>query len=215
MSWDYYSDTKKCSKCNVIKDLDEFYINKIKTKKGIRKVPQSQCKECAKETARDYKRTKIGRLQAMYNAQVGNSKLVGRKPPEYSKEEFVNAVMKMPLYHELYDNWKNSGFEKRLTPSIDRIDNSKTYLKSNIQLMTWEENERKAREDQKNGILNAGRKYIPVIHIDENGNEINRYFSIAEASRRTGIDKNIIRNHISGKLKKKKPRFKLDLDRLS
>ena len=60
--------------------------------------------------------------------------------PEYSKEEFRKWLYSQPLFFELYNNWVNNEYDKNLTPSVDRINSSISYKMSNIQLMTWHEN---------------------------------------------------------------------------
>ena len=43
----------------------------------------------------------------------------------------------------LYEQWAKSGFDRRLTPSIDRIDNSEGYIASNMRWVTLSENSSK------------------------------------------------------------------------
>ena len=59
---------------------------------------------------------------------------------KYSKEEFRKWLYSQPLFFELYNNWVNNEYDKNLTPSVDRINSSISYKMSNIQLMTWHEN---------------------------------------------------------------------------
>ena len=45
-------------------------------------------------------------------------------------------------YKILFNKWVNSGYDRRLSPSIDRIDGNKGYILSNIRFLTHSENSR-------------------------------------------------------------------------
>lgn len=47
------------------------------------------------------------------------------------------------IFLELYKAWKVSNFSNKLAPSIDRIDNKKGYMPSNMRWMTLSENSKK------------------------------------------------------------------------
>lgn len=51
------------------------------------------------------------------------------------KEYIVNSD-----YDKIYKNWVNSGYEKKLTPSIDRLDPKKNYTLDNIRICSLHEN---------------------------------------------------------------------------
>lgn len=46
-------------------------------------------------------------------------------------------------FAQLYKRWEESGFERGLTPSVDRKDNSIGYIADNIQWLTLSDNVRK------------------------------------------------------------------------
>lgn len=52
-------------------------------------------------------------------------------------------------FKKLFDDYVNSNFEKMLNPSIDRIDDFKSYVFDNMQLITWEENYIKSLHGEK------------------------------------------------------------------
>lgn len=58
-----------------------------------------------------------------------------------------------PTFISLYRIWQDSGFERKLTPSIDRIDSSKGYTLDNIQWLTLSNNCRK-------GTKKMDKKYL-------------------------------------------------------
>jgi hypothetical protein len=80
----------------------------------------------------------------MFNRQVHSSKERDHHKPNYSREWLTKWCLDKSLFHKLYDNWVMSNYDKNLTPSCDRIFFKKPYLKDNIQLMTWKENNAKS-----------------------------------------------------------------------
>ena len=72
--------------------------------------------------------------------------------PPFSKDEFkewINSNYKCKL-EKMLNDYKESNYKKDLCPSIDRIDDYKSYTFDNMQLITWEENNDKGRISLKN-----------------------------------------------------------------
>ncbi len=130
---------KKCSKCKVLKDTIHFGILSHK-KDGLRGI----CKPCRK----DNYRTKKGKVSQIYNNQVKNSGIRLHDEPTYTKKELYEWCMSQKIFHTLYDNWKRLDFQTSYAPSIDRKNHKLGYNISNIQLMTWKENNDKSRGEQ-------------------------------------------------------------------
>lgn len=120
------------------KDLSLF-----KTRKVRKSGKENICKECAYRKKREYYKTKKGLFTNIYTLQTMRSKKRGHEKQSYTKKWLIDWALSQNIFHEIYDKWKNSGYETNLRPSIDRIDNSIGYTKENIQIMTVNENVRK------------------------------------------------------------------------
>lgn len=171
---------KACFKCKEIKDASLFGKSK-KTLDGLR----SYCKPCDSKLTTLYHRTLKGWLTKTYSRQRKSCIARNHPLPTYSKEELGIWVKKQTNYESLFEDWKNSGYEKDLIPSVDRLDDYKSYSFGNIRLTTWEVNVDKAHSDRVNGINNKYNKAIHQIDINT-GKTINTFFSATEASRQIG-----------------------------
>jgi len=160
---------KKCNKCGVVKLINDF-----RKKRSI-------CKLCDKEYNLRYIKTKKGLITNIYNNQRHNSIFRKDPLPTYTKQQLINLLFNNPLFHKLYDNWVSSNYDRKLRPSIDRINDYKSYSFDNIQLVTWYENERRYYTDSKNGINN--KQNFAVIGINKHTKDIIEFHSMNEASR--------------------------------
>jgi hypothetical protein len=160
--------TKICSKCKKEKPVTEFSPNKHNLD-GL----QSHCRSCQYAYKREYDRTLNGLVHKIYGQQKSNSKRRGHKPPAYTFDALYDWFLSQPNYKKLYDNWKNSGYIKDLTPSIDRLDDNKGYSFDNIQLITWQENRKKEQEKKK--------KQVNQYSLD--GKYLKTYNSITDAAK--------------------------------
>lgn len=61
------------------------------------------------------------------------------------RTEFFGWAESDPEFNRLFDAWVASGYERRLSPSIDRIDSKLGYQLHNMQWLTLGENASKAR----------------------------------------------------------------------
>ena len=129
----------------------------------------------------NYRHSKVGRIKEMYRRQVRSSKSRVHTLPDYTIDELVEAVMDMDLYHSLYDDWKDSGYDKKLTPSLDRRYNDKPYTKTNIKLMTWGENHKNAAIDMCKVNIKTTHREIEQYTLE--GVYIDTFKSISEAAR--------------------------------
>jgi len=178
-------NSKKCTKCNGIKPTCDFTVDNSK-----RDNRRPECRKCQNKRELAQKRTKEGLIGRIYSAQCSRSKLKGFEHPEYSIPELRSWAFKKDIYHELFDEWVRSGYDKMKTPSIDRLDDYKSYTFNNIQIITWKENNEKGRNDRKNGINNKVSK--AVIQMSLSGMLIANYYSIIQAARETGVNRSSI-----------------------
>lgn len=58
------------------------------------------------------------------------------------RKEFYDWANKSEQFHLLYEIWTQSKYDRKLTPSVDRIDSSKGYELDNMRWITHSENSR-------------------------------------------------------------------------
>jgi len=178
------NQTKKCTKCETNKSLDNF-SNKKDTIDGL----SYECRACRKLGKEIYHKTIDGVITAIYGSQKGKSKLRGHKPPLYSKKQLSDWLRNDWLFLLLYRNWCNCNYNKNLKPSCDRLDDTKGYSFTNIQIITWAENNSKHHIDCKFGKNNSANPHKHVIQLTNKGNFLIDFISIREAERTTLIDR--------------------------
>jgi hypothetical protein len=95
-----------------------------------------------------YWKTKKGKLMLTYNNM--KRRVDGYVKPHLYKglpildrESFYNWSGSDDSFNELYNKWVESGYDRKLSPSIDRIDSSFGYVLDNIQWLTHSENSKK------------------------------------------------------------------------
>ena len=184
------SITRKCKRCGNVKDINEFPKNKLKHLGH-----GHTCKPCSKAIIENYNKTERGVVKSMYQGQMSSSRYRKMPLPNYSFDDFFDWVMANG-FKALYDEWAKKGHPKHLKPSADRINDYKPYTLDNIRLVTFCENHKKASQDKIKGINKKQLK--PVIQMDSNGKILNEYYSIAEASRKTGLSAPSISNCCRG-----------------
>lgn len=170
----------KCARCGIPKSFNEF-MKRDNRPLGI----SYHCKACENIRKKNHRRTKEGLISLIYKSQRTISRRRNHPMPSYSVGELKKWVFEQHIFHLLYNNWKEGGFQKCLAPSCDRKDDYKSYTIDNLQLMTWQQNNNKAYRDRINGINNKTNKAVIGIH-KNNGHEVT-FYSMSEAFRRTGI----------------------------
>jgi len=174
---------KICTKCKKTKPLSEFYKSSKKNRL------ESKCKACHNLLAKIYRTTKAGLVTRIYGAQKRSSGKRGHIMPAYTNCELQGWVFSQPNFNQLFNNWKASNYETNLSPSCNRLDDYKPYTLDNLELITWQENNKKHWADRKNGINNKHNK--AVLQYTKDGVFIMEYYSMSDASRQT-------KTHVSG-----------------
>ena len=136
-------DLKKCSRCSELKPRRFFY-----TSASCRDGLYSQCKECRVEKQQTYFHTLDGCIHRMYNnikervthVEYPRNAAYRNVRLEISWEDFYYFVKNNPYFARLFEDWVQSNYDTKLSPSIDRIDSSGHYTLDNIQIITSHEN---------------------------------------------------------------------------
>jgi len=164
---------KNCNKCGKYLTSENFYKCST-TSDGL----EGSCKECKKKNIiknqrrlesatgkndcqRSVKRLLWIRVRDCYNRCSGNlSKAAYKKSKDYiglecmERKEFLKYIKDnfWEDWVEKFNYWEKQGFQRKFTPSIDRIDNLKGYIPGNLQIITLSENSRKGMIEKKSGL---------------------------------------------------------------
>lgn len=149
----------RCNFCGESKPKDQFTKNR-----SIKRGCNLECKVCKnkkQKTYRDtgnnintkmYEKTKKGYLVRTYrNMKSRVSGVLKKKSHLYEglnildKEVFYKWALDDATFNELFDNWVSDGYDRKLSPSIDRIDSTRGYDEDNIQWLTHSENSKKIK----------------------------------------------------------------------
>lgn len=147
---------------------------------------------------KEYRRTPYGFIGNIVDRQHGKSKDRGWPLPQWTAEELYVHAMKNEKFLRLFSDWIKSGYQKKLSPSVDRIDFEKYYSWDNIQFVTTEYNcYVKGRFEHRGYKLNK-----PVIQVcKKSGKDLNRFESITQAAKTLSVRGGNICQVASGKRK--------------
>ena len=118
------------------------------------------------EKASLIRKTRNGLIGVIYHSQKQSSKRRGHMSPSYNLTELRRWMFDQNNFEKLYLDWEASGYDKYTRPSIDRIDDYKSYSFDNIQLTTWRENDNRGGRDIVNGI---NKKKFKKVRLVEHG----------------------------------------------
>ena len=59
------------------------------------------------------------------------------------REAFYCWALESLDFHVLWNSWTDSGYNRKLTPSVDRVDSTKGYYLDNMEWVTHSENSRR------------------------------------------------------------------------
>lgn len=96
-----------------------------------------------------YERTRKGKLMRIYrNMQSRVTGIQRKKAHLYlgkellPREQFYDWALSSDEFELLYRGWVDSGYDRRLAPTVDRIDSEKGYTLDNMRWLTHSENSR-------------------------------------------------------------------------
>jgi hypothetical protein len=99
-----------------------------------------------------YEKTKNGFLMRLYrNMKSRVSGVQSLKHHLYKgksildKKEFYEWSKSRPEFHELFCNWERSGYQRKLTPSVDRVNPLLGYEISNMEWVTMSVNSARSK----------------------------------------------------------------------
>jgi len=94
-----------------------------------------------------YEKTKQGFLVRLYrNMQSRINGIQKTKAHLYAgkdllpREEFYSWALNSEAFHKLFKEWEDSGYERRLCPSVDRINSNAGYRIDNMEWVQFHEN---------------------------------------------------------------------------
>ena len=126
---------KKCTKCQIEKPYSDYYKNKT-GKDGF----MCRCKKCCNIYNKKRRKTVLGLISEIYKGQLYSSRIKGYNKPDYTNNDLIEWMGSQDNFSQLYSNWVDSGYDKKLIPSCDRLDDYKPYSFDNLRLITWQEN---------------------------------------------------------------------------
>ena len=124
-------------------------------------------------------RTFEGRIKKMHETSKIRTQQKGHKGEMISLDDFMRLAKRSPRYKRLYDEWVKSDFDPNLTPTLDRKDHKKGYVKGNLQFLTKSSNTTKGNiEYEKNPSVFKQEKVVL-----KKGNKKKEFDSMADAAR--------------------------------
>ena len=68
------------------------------------------------------------------------------------RDEYYDWAFNSKEFWDLYNGWVKSGYDRKLTPTVDRIDSEKGYFLKNMEWVTHSENSRRGSLSKKRNI---------------------------------------------------------------
>jgi hypothetical protein len=107
-------------------------------------------KKTGNAATKKYEKTPKGFLMRLYrNMQSRVTGVQKLKHHLYSgkellpRDEFYEWALGSDEFHRLFQEWERSEYDRKLSPSVDRIDSAKGYSLENMEWVTHSENSRR------------------------------------------------------------------------
>jgi hypothetical protein len=119
----------------------------MKTREEKNAYQRERRKLTANQSTVKYEKTKNGFLMRLYRNM--QSRVNGIQKTKYHlyagkyllpRDEFYEWAKPNTEFNRLFDEWEKSGYERRLTPSVDRINSKLGYETSNMEWVPFHEN---------------------------------------------------------------------------
>ncbi len=145
---------------------------------------------------------RIGNLIAKkYRNYKKNHRAIMLKDYPYSLEEFRTWILNKKEFIKLFKEWEESGFKRKLSPGLDRKDESKGYTFDNVIINTLEENQRNHGKLTRKGQGSSAHRGRLVKQYDKNMTLIAIHPSLSEAARQIGTTPINVKRGVDGKQK--------------
>jgi hypothetical protein len=147
-------------------------------------------------TQQEYRKTKKGFLVRLYDNM--SQRVKGNQPLKAQLYLGKDILSKKDFYcwadssefNEIFSKWEESNYDRKLTPTVDRINPSFGYIIENMQWLTHSENSRRSSEYRRDLLLNT---YTGVF-----------YDGFEEAGKSVGSNRSQFRQWFIGANKSKK-----------
>lgn len=138
----------------------------------------------------------------VYSSIRYKSKRRGEDYPLFNKLELIEWLINSGIEH-MWDNYVNSGYDKNIKPSIDRIDDYGIYEFENMQLITWKENNIKGVNCEKHHINSCNKQNMKKVGLVKNLNDkaIIEFESLIDCAVWLGVHKESVSRVLNGRRK--------------
>ncbi|ASV67594.1 NUMOD1 domain-containing DNA-binding protein [Cytobacillus kochii] len=128
-----------------------------------------------------YRHTPKGVLTNLYGKMKERINKNGYGEMPFSLKEFHERYLYDFTFLQLFEGWRNAGYEKLNKPSVDRINPNFGYSFENIEFVTWEKNRKKS--DKENSKVTTS-----INMYDKNtGKLLMKFDSVKKAVEYTGL----------------------------
>jgi hypothetical protein len=126
------------------------------TEEQLRKQRERR-KRTGNATTKKYEKSPKGFLMRLYRNM--QSRVTGVQKQKFhlyqgkellDRQDFYNWSIDNPIFLEMFEIYKSSEFNRKLAPTVDRIDSSKGYSLDNMRWLTHSENSRLGSISAKN-----------------------------------------------------------------